>query len=292
MPEREFDVVLYGASGFVGRLTAGELATTAPGARIALAGRTRSRVEAVRAELGVDWPVLTADAQDSTALRALAERATVVATAVGPYLRHGLPLAEACAAAGTHYCDLTGETLFVHSLLERADADARRTGARILPSCGFDSVPSDLGVRLLHDRVQQDGEGTLGRTVLVVESASLLLGGGTADSARAQFEAVERDPALANVLADPYALSPHPDADPPGQDEHPLDRPRKDPFLRRWVSPFLLGPYNAQLVRRSWALLDHAYGPGFRYEEASSAGTGALAPLRAAGVAAAQSALV
>jgi short subunit dehydrogenase-like uncharacterized protein len=290
MDQREFDVVLYGASGFVGRLTAAELAATAQGARIALAGRTRSRVEAVRAELGLDWPVLVADAGDPAALAAMAERTAVVATAVGPYLRHGRPLAQACADAGTHYCDLSGETLFVRSLLDGVEEAARRTGARIVPSCGFDSVPSDLGVLLLHHRVRQDGEGTLRRTVLVVESARGGVGGSTIDSGRAEAEAIEQDPSLKRALADPYGLSPDRDADPRGEDEHAVRVPRRDPFLGRWVGPFVLGPHNERMVRRTWALLGHAYGPGFRYEEVLGAGTGPLAPIRAAATAGAQGA--
>src|SRR4051812_48389161 len=292
MRQREFDLVLHGASGFVGRLTARELELAGRGARIALAGRTRSRLEEVRAGLGVDWPVIVADAEDAAALRSLAQRTAVVATAVGPYLRHGMLLAEACAEAGTDYCDLTGETLFVRWLLDRVDATARRTGARIVPSCGFDSVPSDLGVRLLHERVRQDGEGTLGRAVLVVESARGGLSGGTIDSGRAEAEALARGPSLRRLLADPYALRPDRGADPAGEDEHTVGPPGRDAFLRRWVAPFLLGPHNARIVRCSSAMLGHAYGPGFRYEEVAGAGTGPLAPLRAAGVAAAQGSLL
>jgi short subunit dehydrogenase-like uncharacterized protein len=157
-----------------------------------------------------------------------------------------------------------------------------------VPSCGFDSVPSDLGVLLLHDRVQQDGEGTLRRTVLVVESTRGGVGGSTIDSGRAAAEALERDPSLGRALADPYSPSPDRDADPRGDDEHVDRRPRRDPFLGRWVGPFVLGPHNERMVRRSWALLGHAYGPGFRYEEVVSAGTGPFAPLRAAAVAGVQ----
>jgi short subunit dehydrogenase-like uncharacterized protein len=128
--------------------------------------------------------------------------------------------------------------------------------------------------------------------VLVVESARGGFSGGTIDSGRAEAETVEREPSLRRVLADPYALSPDRQADPRGDDEHTDGRPRRDPFLRRWVGPFLLGPHNARIVRRSWALQGHSYGPGFRYEEVSGAGTGPLAPVRAAAVTAGQGALL
>ena len=150
-PQPEFDLVLLGASGFVGRLTARYLAEHAPaGLRVALAGRSVDRLISVRSALpgaASIWPVLTVDTLDVAAVTDLAGRTRAVASTVGPYLRYGLPLVEACAAAGTHYADLTGETLFVRRSIDAAHETARASGARIVHSCGFDSVPSDLGVR-------------------------------------------------------------------------------------------------------------------------------------------------
>src|SRR3954470_8391591 len=161
----DHDIVVYGATGFVGRLTARYLADHAPdGARIALGGRSRRRLEEARDQLGpkaADWPLVEADSQDEAAVAALARSAKVVATTVGPYAKYGMPLVAACAAAGTHYADLTGEVLFIRETAERWTETARRSGARIVHSCGFDSIPSDLGVQLLHDRVRADGEGEL-----------------------------------------------------------------------------------------------------------------------------------
>lgn len=155
---RPYDLVLFGATGFVGRLTAEHLARQAPdAARIALAGRSRQRLEAVRDALpGVAsrWPVLVADSDDDEALRALAGSARAVVTTVGPYARHGLPLVQACAAAGTHYADLTGEVLFMRRSIDAAHEQAQASGARIVHACGFDSVPSDLGVLTLQDAGQ------------------------------------------------------------------------------------------------------------------------------------------
>src|SRR6478735_7714035 len=147
---REFDIVLFGATGFVGRLTARHLAAEADaGVRIALAGRSLTRLGEVSRELGASaaqWPLLVVDATDEVAVTDLAQRARVVVTTVGPYVKYGVPLAAACAEAGTHYCDLTGEVLFVHRSIAANHETAQRTGARIIHACGFDSIPSDLGV--------------------------------------------------------------------------------------------------------------------------------------------------
>ena len=158
--EREHDIVLFGATSFVGRLTADYLKTASPaGVRIALAGRSAERLEELRSSLGADWPLLVADTGDAEALRRLAESARVVATTVGPYRRYGLPVVEACAAAGTHYADLTGEAVFMRESIDRFHERAQASGARIVHSCGFDSIPSDIGVLLLHERAVADGAG-------------------------------------------------------------------------------------------------------------------------------------
>src|SRR3954463_5747311 len=147
---RTHDLVVYGATGFVGRLTAAYLAQHAPdGTRVALAGRSRERLEEVRTRLGgraVDWPVLVADSGDRAALDEVTRSTRAVVTTVGPYAKYGLPLVMSCAEAGTHYADLTGEVLFIRESAERFAEPARRSGARIVHSCGFDSIPSDLGV--------------------------------------------------------------------------------------------------------------------------------------------------
>jgi short subunit dehydrogenase-like uncharacterized protein len=203
----------------------------------------------------------------------------VVATTVGPYLKYGLPLVEACADAGTSYCDLTGETLFVRNSAAAAHGRARETGARIVHSAGFDSVPSDLGVLMLHEQVRADGEGTLGRTALVLASAKGGISGGTIDSLRTELAATAADPSLRRVLADPYALSPDRAADPSGRDEKDPLLPGRDELLDRWVAPNPFGPHDSRIVRRSNALLDHAYGPGFRYREWLAVGGGPAAPV-------------
>jgi short subunit dehydrogenase-like uncharacterized protein len=293
--QRDLDVVLLGATGFVGRLTAAHLAEHAPAAtRIALAGRSLPRLEAVRADLGEparDWPLLVVDTTDRAALAAMAERTRVVVTTVGPYARYGMPVVEACAVAGTHYADLTGEVLFVRESLERWAGPALASGARIVHSCGFDSVPSDLSVLLLSDAARADDAGTLEETRLVVRSFSGGVSGGTIDSARALAESIAADRSLAGIVLDPYALSPRRDSEPD------VALPSDNVAIRRsgtgaWVGPFVMASYNTRIVRLSNALRDWAYGRTFSYGEELDYGHGALGPLRAAAVTAALGAAV
>jgi len=272
---REFDLVVFGASGFAGRLLAAHVARHAPaGLRIALAGRSSGRLLAVQESLPVlarSWPVLVADAKDQDAIARLARRSRVVVTTVGPYTRYGTGLVSACARSGTHYTDLTGEVLFMRRSIEANDAAARASGARIVHACGFDSVPSDLGVWALHRHAATTGAGTLGRVTGLIMGASGGFSGGTVDSLRAQMEDLARDPSARRVIADPHALD-----DPvslvgkPG----PPDRwvVQWDADLEYWLAPFVMAPVNTRVVRRSHSLLyDHerpGYGAGFRYREA------------------------
>lgn len=280
--DRRHDLVLFGASGFIGRLVAQHLADQAPpGLRIALAGRTVSRLEEVRDQHGrPEWDLLTADSGDQAALADLATSTRVVLSTVGPYHRHGLPLVLECARAGTDYVDLTGEVAFVRASIDRAHDEAVRTGARIVHSCGFDSVPSDLAVHLLHGAATADGAGGLGDTTLLVTRLRGGLSGGTVDSMREQLSLVRSDREAAQLAADPYALAPDRAAEPrlPGQEDS------TGVFVEagsgRWTAPFVMASYNTRIVRRSHALLrEHGhtpagYGAAFRYREMVDTGRG------------------
>ena len=286
MSEREFDVILHGATGFVGSLTAAHLATNAAKARVGISGRSKDKLLALRDSLGVDWSVVVADAADPAALRELARSTRAVATTVGPYAKYGMPLVRACADAGTNYADLTGEVLFVRQSADECHHLARASGARIVHSAGFDSVPSDLGVLLLHERVAVDGEGTMEDTALLLVSMRGGVSGGTIDSMRLQGDALKADPSLRPAVADPYALS----SDRAGESAVGRVRdsalPTHDPLLERWVAPFVMGPFNSRIVRRSNSLQHFAYGPDFRYREVMSVGQSPLAPLLGAAVSA------
>jgi short subunit dehydrogenase-like uncharacterized protein len=269
--DRQHDVVVYGATGFVGQLTARYLAVNAPdGTRIALAGRSLAKLEQVRSGLGplaAQWPLIVADVTDPDGMSALAAGARAIATTVGPYALYGVPLMQACASQGTHYADLTGEVRFVRDAIDRFNPVAKASGARIVVSCGFDSIPPDLGVLELHDQVRRDGAGDLEKTTLVVRSLRGGVSGGTVASLTGQVEQMRLDRSLRALVADPYALSPDRDKEPDLGGERDSVGIRFDHDLGLWLSPFVMAMYNTRIVRRSNALQDWAYGRRFRYSE-------------------------
>jgi short subunit dehydrogenase-like uncharacterized protein len=288
---RDLDVVLYGATGFVGKLTAEYLARAAPDdARIGLAGRSEKKLEAVRDQLGsraADWPLIVADAADGAALAELARRTTAVATTVGPYRHYGLPLVEACATAGTHYADLTGEPLFMRETIDRLDEPARASGARIVHTCGFDSIPSDIGVLTLYQAA-----GELTETTLVVRRMKGGVSGGTIASMKGTVDDVKKDRSLGRVLGDPYALSPDRGAEPELGKEGDLRGAEYSDELGTWFGPFVMAPVNTRVVRRSNALQDWAYGRRFRYREVMDFGAGVTGRAKALGMGGGLAALV
>jgi short subunit dehydrogenase-like uncharacterized protein len=298
MPRREFDIVIYGASGFVGKLTAEYLASVSHRsggkARIALAGRSVGKLEAVRARLAEsarDWPILTVDADRPSTLDEMAARTQVVITTVGPYSRYGLPLVAACAKAGTDYADLTGEAMFVRQSIDDYHKQAVDTGARIVHACGFDSVPSDMSVYELFRRARQDGAGELCDTNYVLRSFSGGVSGGTVASMIEVFRASSGDPDTRRLLADPYTLAQDRGAEPElgPQPDLPWRRGREiAPELDGvWAAGFVMAMYNTRIVRRSNALLDYAYGHRFRYAEYMGVGPSPMAGVAAAATTAA-----
>lgn len=274
--QRQHDIVLYGATGFVGRLTAEHLARHTPdGVRVALAGRSREKLEAIRSALrGVarDWPIVVADSTDEASLQELARSARVVISTVGPYATYGMPLVGACATAGTDYVDLTGEVLFVRESIDRFHDEANGTGARIVHSCGFDSVPSDLGTFVLSEKVHADDAGELGDTTLYMAMKGGV-SGGTVASAMVQVDEVRADDAKRKIALDKFALSPDRGKEPSGEwrDSAAV---RYAPEVKSWTGPFVMATFNTRIVRRSNALLHHGYGRTFRYRETQRTGGG------------------
>jgi saccharopine dehydrogenase (NAD+, L-lysine-forming) len=287
--QREFDVVVYGATGFVGKLTADYLARAGSGARVALAGRSATKLRDVRDSLGPaagDWPLIEADASQPSSLNDMAARTRVVVTTVGPYTKYGLPLVAACAAAGTDYADLTGETMFVRDSIDAYQKQAADNGARIVHACGFDSIPSDLSVYALHRRAEEDGAGQLGETTLVVRRFAGGVSGGTLASMLEVLNTSSSDPEARRQMNDPYTLSTDRSAEPElgPQSDTPWRRGREiAPELDGiWTGAFAMGAPNSRIVRRSNALLDWSYGRTFRYAETMSMGSSVVAPVAAA----------
>jgi short subunit dehydrogenase-like uncharacterized protein len=281
--ERDLDVVVYGATGFVGKLTAQYLASAAPeGTRIGLGGRSEDKLRQVRSELGpraADWPLLVADSADRAALDELVARTKVVATTVGPYAQYGLPLSSACAEAGTHYADLTGEVLFMRRSIDANHERAVETGARIVHACGFDSIPSDLGVFLLSEEAGAD---PLVDATLVVRGAKGGVSGGTLASMIGVIDEVTGSAEQRRIAEDPYSLSPDRSAESGAEEPDPRWIREHDGV---WLAPFVMGMTNSRVVRRSNALRDFDYGHQLKYRETVACGSGPLGQAKAAAMA-------
>jgi len=280
---RDLDLVLFGATGFTGRLVAEVLAAGRAPVRWAIAGRNRERLQRVRADLAAidpslaGLPILVADSHDRPSLDAVVKGARVVCSTVGPYALYGSDLVAACAERGTDYCDLTGEAPWVRAMIDAHHERAVATGARIVTSCGFDSIPSDLGVLLLHEHLSERGE-HLAEVRFRITKMRGGFSGGTVASMLAMAERIG-DPGVRRVLGDPYALNPA--GAPRGPDHGDAAGPRKDSFTGHWSGPFVMGPFNTRVVRRSNALMGFAYGRDFRYGEAVDLGPGVAGLARA-----------
>jgi short subunit dehydrogenase-like uncharacterized protein len=261
MSDREFDLVLFGATGFTGRLVGEYIAKQKP-KKWAIAGRNREKCQS----LGFDAPIVIVDAMDPASCAAIARRTKVVCTTVGPYTKYGSALVAACAEAGTHYCDLTGEVNFMRATIDANHERARATGARIVQPCGFDSIPSDLGTWA----TQQEFIKRFGRPASKVSAffgeSSGGMSGGTAASAFAIAEAMS-DPAVRRVLRNPYALDPDPDGPHPKTDDRLVGW---DSHLKMFFVPFFMAATNGPVVRRGHALAGHPWGKDFVYREVMS----------------------
>ncbi len=273
--QREFDLVVFGATGFTGRLVAEYIARQNP-QRWAIAGRNADKLAA----LGLNVPTVIVDAMDPAACAAVARRTKVVCTTVGPYSKYGSALVGACADAGTHYCDLTGEVHWMREMIDAHHERARHTGARIVHTCGFDSIPSDLGTWA----TQQEFIRRFGRPASKVSAffgeQSGGLSGGTAASGFAIAEAMN-DPNVRRVLRNPYALDPDPNGDKPPVDQRPVGW---DPFLKMFFVPFFMAATNSPVVRRAHALAGKPWGERFTYREVMSTPGNARGAVMAAGI--------
>ena len=287
---RELEVVVFGASGFTGKLTAeyllGRYAATGS-LRWAIAGRNAAKLETVRSELsretGVDasrLPILVGDGDDAGFLDELTRRTQVVCTSVGPYAKYGSKLVAACAANGADYCDLTGEVHWIQRMLDAHQDAAAASGARIVFCCGFDCIPADLGAFFLQREMRARHGAPCARIQFRVVGFSGGASGGTIASMLNMLEEAERDPSVMSVMQDPYALNPKGERS--GPDGPERMSPRWDPDFRQWTAPFAMGGIDTKIVRRSNALLGYAYGKGFRYDEAMLMGAGPLGLAKAA----------
>lgn len=262
--DAEFDIVIYGATGFTGRLVAEYL--TKRGIRCwAMAGRSAGKLAEVRDLIAapIDTPLIAADAEDPAAIRAMCGRARTVLTTVGPYQLYGSDLVAACAETGASYVDLCGEPAWMRAMIDMHEAAAKTSGARIVFSCGFDSIPFDLGVWKLQQIVAERHGGPAARIKCRVRSMKGGASGGTVASMKATMAAAAKNPKLFGVLANPFALTPGFEG--PSQPSGLM--PEYDRDAGTWAVPFVMAPINTKNVHRSNYLLGHAYGADFVYDE-------------------------
>ncbi len=287
---REFDVIVQGATGFTGKLTAEHLLRRYGAAgelRWALGGRNQKKLESVRDQLAketgvatAELPIVIGDAGDASSMLELARRAKVICSAVGPYAKYGSELVAACAREGTHYCDLTGEVHWIRRMIDAYQDDAQASGARIVHTCGFDCIPSDLGTFFVQREMLARHGVASPHVSLRVKGFSGAASGGTIASMMNMMEESKTDPEILRTMNEPYSINPKDQR--AGPDSAEGMRPAYDEDFEQWTAPFVMAGVNTKVVRRSNALLGYAYGKDFRYDEALLTGTGALGAAKAA----------
>ena len=275
---REFDVIVWGATGFTGTLVAEYLLRqygVDADLRWAAAGRSKEKLESLCDSLGgksASLEIIVADSFDQASLRNLARRTRVVLTTVGPYALYGSALVEACVEEGTHYCDLAGEVQWIRKMIDEHHERAQQTGARIVHCCGFDSVPMDIGVWFLQEEAKKRYGAYCESITMLVKATKGSASGGTVASLINLIEESRKDRAVARVLVNPYSLNPQ------GEREGPDERDQQSVIYNAeahsWTAPFVMAAVNTKVVRRSHALLGYPYGKDFRYQEAVMTGDG------------------
>mgnify|MGYP002630176967 FL=1 len=268
---REFDIIVYGATGYTGRLVA-EYLKTKTGLKWAMAGRSADKLAEVRDLIGVaaDTPLIVADASDPASLDAMVKRTKVVLTTVGPYQLYGNELVEACVANGTDYTDLCGEPAWMRQKIDQHNEAAKASGARIVFSAGFDSIPFDLGVLMLQKHCVETFGAPAPRVKGRVRAMKGTFSGGTAASMKATMAAASKDPAVIGYLTNPFSLA--------GGFEGPAqpagNKPQYDESIGSWATSFVMAPINTKNVHRTNALLGQAFGADFVYDEMMLTGPG------------------
>ena len=268
---REFDIIVYGATGYTGRLVA-EYLKTKTGLKWAMAGRSANKLAEVRDLVGAvaDTPLIVADASDPDSLDAMVKRTKVVLTTVGPYQLYGNELVEACVANGTDYTDLCGEPAWMRQKIDQHNEAAKASGARIVFSAGFDSIPFDLGVLMLQKHCVESFGAPAPRVKGRVRAMKGTFSGGTAASLKATMVAASKDPAVIRYLTNPFSLA--------GGFEGPAqpagNKPEYDESIGSWATSFVMAPINTKNVHRTNALLGQAFGADFVYDEMMLTGPG------------------
>ncbi len=273
-PEKQYDLVVFGASGYTGRLVAEYLNEQYPDADFswAMAGRSIDKLAAVRAEMGIPdaIPLIAVDSDDPESLRAMVLATRVVITTVGPYQLYGEELVRQCATHGTDYVDLSGEPAWMQHTIEAYHSLAQRSGARIVHSCGFDSIPFDLGVFHLQEHAKAITGSPVSRVKGRVRAMNGSFSGGTIASLRATMAAAAENPDIITTLLNPFALT----GGFTGPTQPNGNEPRYDEELSSWSAPFIMATINSKNIHRSNFLMGHPYGEAFAYDEMLLTGDG------------------
>jgi short subunit dehydrogenase-like uncharacterized protein len=276
MSSSKFDIVVYGSTGFTGRLVAEYLATHYTGKdapKWAMAGRSGEKLAEVRDAIGApaDTALIVADGGDAASLKAMVDRTKSVIATVGPYQLYGSELVASCAASGTDYLDLCGEPLWMRKMIDAHEATAKASGARIVFSCGFDSIPFELGVYFVQQAAKKALGAPVSRVKTRVRDMKGTFSGGTFASARATFAAVAKDLSLVSMVQDPFVLTPGFD----GPKQPRGNKPVLDEDMGSWTAPFVMATINTRNVHRSNMLMNFPYGKDFVYDEMVLTGPGA-----------------
>jgi short subunit dehydrogenase-like uncharacterized protein len=278
---KQYDIVVYGATSFVGEILCAYLAQhrETPAISWAIAGRSQARLEDTKAKLNLkEQNILIADASDEAALREICSQTKVLITTVGPYALYGETVLKVCAETGTDYCDLTGEAQFIRRMLDRHEKTAQQSGARIVNCCGFDSIPSDLGVYYTQQHSLKTFNAPCEEIHMRVKAAKGGFSGGTYASLLNVVEEGAKDPVLRKQMSDPYLLCP---PEQPRHRQHNNGLAEYDTARNTWDAPFVMAAINTRVVQRSSSLLSPLYGDGFRYDEAMQMGSGLGGRLKA-----------
>ena len=273
---REFDIIIWGASGFTGRLVAGYIFSkygTNGDLKWAMAGRNLAKLELVRSKVADKTvPIVVADSNDDESLKEMVKRAKVICTTVGPYAKYGSKLVSVCIENQTHYCDLAGEVQWIRRMIDKHHESAVANQTKIVNCCGFDSIPSDMGVYFIQ-KISKAKKGQIAKQIQMrVAGASGGISGGTYESLSHVNEEAHKDKNIFKVLINPYGLNPVGEQE--GLDKYDLRTIVYDKASKSWIGPFIMAAINTKIVRRSNALSGYAYGKDFRYDEATLSGKG------------------
>lgn len=279
---REFDIIIWGASGFTGRLVVEYLFKqygTSGNLKWAMAGRNNEKLQTVRTEIAdASVPIVVADSSDETSLKQMVLRTKVICTTVGPYAIFGSKLVAACVENKAHYCDLAGEVQWMRQMIDKYQEAAQANGVKIVHSCGFDSIPSDMGVYFIQREVKAQKGQRAKKISMRVAAMKGGLSGGTYASLSKVMEQAQQDKSIYKVLTNPYGLNPTDQQE--GEDRPDLMSVVFDKTSQSYVGPFIMAGINTKIVRRSNALSNYSYGKDFRYDEATLSGKGFKGKMR------------